>query len=448
MVSRGSEHAFAALYERYHQPLYRYSRSIVQDDADAQDVLQSTFASALVALRRGARDAPLRPWLFRIAHNEAISLIRRRRPSVELSQVILEGAPSAADQANQHDRISLLMADLAALGHRQRSALVMRELSGLSHKEIALALDTSESAAKQAIFEARRTLLEFAEGRSMACEEIRRALSHDDRRMLRSRRVRAHLRDCGGCRSFAEAIPARSADLHALAPPLAPLAAAALARSLFAGSAHAGHSGALAAAAAGKSTGALLAAKTLIGVAMLSTAAIGTAEVLRTPAHSTHRRGASSRAHHHSRGTAAHARTRVHARKGPSRVLGVPAARTLSSPATGVLLGTSIASASHKAHAEPARRGSHGLGAQSKRSSPTQRASARSHTKETQRAHPSPTPTSPAGKGPSATSPTEAGGLKAHTPTREGSGAAPGAGATTPAPPTSVQVPVGGEHTR
>ncbi|MHB8658015.1 MAG: RNA polymerase sigma factor [Solirubrobacteraceae bacterium] len=48
----GSERAFAALYERYHQPMYRYCRSMVRNDADAQDALQSTFAGALMALPR------------------------------------------------------------------------------------------------------------------------------------------------------------------------------------------------------------------------------------------------------------------------------------------------------------------------------------------------------------------------------------------------------------
>jgi DNA-directed RNA polymerase specialized sigma24 family protein len=52
----------------------------------------------------------------------------------------------------------------------------MRELSGLSHDEIAVALDTSAGAAKRAIFDARRGLAEFAEGRAMCCEEIQRCV--------------------------------------------------------------------------------------------------------------------------------------------------------------------------------------------------------------------------------------------------------------------------------
>src|SRR5438105_9072074 len=97
LVGGGSERAFTALYERYHQQLYRYCRSILLDDADAQDALQSTFAAALVALQQSKRNAPLRPWLYRIAHNEAISLIRRRRGrGEEPSELSATGAPAAS----------------------------------------------------------------------------------------------------------------------------------------------------------------------------------------------------------------------------------------------------------------------------------------------------------------------------------------------------------------
>src|SRR5438270_4422357 len=85
LASAGHRRAFAVVYERHHQALYRYCRSILRDEADAQDALQSTFTAAFAALLRGRRDAPIRPWLFRIAHNEAVSLLRRRRPMAELS---------------------------------------------------------------------------------------------------------------------------------------------------------------------------------------------------------------------------------------------------------------------------------------------------------------------------------------------------------------------------
>ena len=292
LVGSGRERAFAVLYERYHQPLYRYCRSLVRNDADAQDVLQSAFALALTALRDGARNAPLRPWLHRIAHNEAISLLRRRRGGErELSDSVVPPVASAADQADERARMALLVADLAQLPERQRVALLMRELNGLSHADIALVLGTSVGAAKQAIFDARSALLDLAEGRAMECEEVRRKVSERDGRTLRGRRLRSHLLDCSHCAAFAAAIPERRSDLQALAPLLPPSAAAALftrtaktaaAHGAGAGSGGAasagvgsGAGGAVTAGAAGKVGGAALVTKTVAGAAIVAAAAAG-----------------------------------------------------------------------------------------------------------------------------------------------------------------------------
>ena len=263
LAARGSTRAFAAVYERYHQPLYRYCRSILRDDTDAQDALQSTFTRALSALQRDQRSAPLRPWLFRIAHNESISVLRRRRGSGgpdPLDEGSIPLAPSAEDEAGDRARLGALMGDLAALPERARNALVMRELSGLSHEDIAIALGTSQGAAKQAIFEARRGLQECAEGRAMPCDEVCRAISDGDRRVLRGRRVRAHVRDCASCAAFASAMETRQAELRALVPVLpAAASAAVLARVMHGGAAGAGAAGAGAAGGAGGSAGAAVA---------------------------------------------------------------------------------------------------------------------------------------------------------------------------------------------
>jgi RNA polymerase sigma factor (sigma-70 family) len=279
LVSRGSERAFAVLYRRHHQALYRYCLSIVRDEDDAQDALQSAMTRALVALRAQERDLAVRPWLFRIAHNEAVSVLRRRRPTTPLAEG-LEPADGGVERTLEgRERLATLLADLQALPVRQRSALVMRELSGLSIEEIAGALSTSPGAAKQVLFEARRALHEFAEGRAMECEQARRSISDGDRRVLRGRRLRGHLRACAGCRDFQVAISLRGADLRALAPPLpGVLAAGMLGRLLAHGLGGGGHAGAVTAgsgAALGASAGASLTAKTLVGLTALTVAAAG-----------------------------------------------------------------------------------------------------------------------------------------------------------------------------
>jgi RNA polymerase sigma factor (sigma-70 family) len=283
LIGRGSERAFTSLYHRYHQQLYRYCHSMLREDADAQDALQATFAAAFAALRDGRRDAPLRPWLFRIAHNEAITILRRRRSHSELPDELPALANAIEEQAEHRERLRRLVADFRELPERQRAALLMRELSGLSHEEIAVALDTSVGTAKQTIYEARQALAEFEEGRMAACDEICRTISNGDRRALRARRIRAHLRECPACSAFAAAIPVRSADLRALAPALPPATTAlllskALAVSVSGGSGSA--SGAVGAGAAGKATLALSGAKVATTVALATTASIGVATVL------------------------------------------------------------------------------------------------------------------------------------------------------------------------
>ncbi|MEA2144699.1 MAG: hypothetical protein QOG59_286, partial [Solirubrobacteraceae bacterium] len=284
-ASEGDARAFTALYERYHQRLYRYCLSILRDDADAQDALQSTFERALGALQRRQRNAPLRPWLFRIAHNEAITVIRRRSPDQGLEPLGATHAHSAEHEAGERDRLATVVADLARLPQRPRSALVMRELEGLSHEDIAIVLQTSVGAAKQAIFEARRGLAEAAEGREMSCEDIRQLISDGDRRVLRGRRVGAHLRSCSPCADFAGAIAQRRADLRALAPALTPVAAASILARVSGGVGAHTTSGGLGAATAGTASlgkGALAAAvssKVAVGAAVLATATAGAAGV-------------------------------------------------------------------------------------------------------------------------------------------------------------------------
>jgi RNA polymerase sigma factor (sigma-70 family) len=293
LAGAGDERACAVPYDRYHQQLYRYCRSIFLNDADAQDALQSTMADAFGALGRG-RDAPLRPWPFRIAHNESVSLLRKRRPEEKLAATSETQEASVEELVEERQRLKLLLADLGELPDRQRSALVMRELGGLSHEEIGIAIGASVSAAKQAIFEARRALAEFAKGRTMECEEIRRSISDADGRAMRGRRIRAHLRDCSGCAAFAASISERRARLPAIAPPLpATAATGVLVRILGGGSSHGGSSaGAFSGAAAGKTVGLLIATKSLAGVATVAVVAIATSDA--TAILSKHHYGAGS----------------------------------------------------------------------------------------------------------------------------------------------------------
>lgn len=313
LAGNGNERAFAALYERHHQAIYRYCRSILRNDQDAQDAMQSAMMRAYAALRSRERELAVKPWLFRIAHNESISMLRKRRPEDELSDMHEQPGDGVEGTLETRERLATLLADLQALPERQRGALLMRELSGLSIEQIGGALGVSPGAAKQALFEARSSLHELSEGRAMPCESVREAISQHDGRVLRSRRIRSHLRACEDCREFRAAIGVRSTDLAALAPPLpASMASVVLGRLLAHGGGHS--SGGAAAAGTGSGSGALgsgtlaqsgtgasltghaagvsLFGKGVAAVATLAVAAAGTAHF----AASSHHHRASTRA--------------------------------------------------------------------------------------------------------------------------------------------------------
>jgi RNA polymerase sigma factor (sigma-70 family) len=274
-ASAGDERAFAAIFRRYHQRLYRYCLAILGDPEDAEDALQNTMAKALRALPGEERPIELKPWLYRVAHNEAIDLIRRRRGEEQLDPELAGAGSGLAEEAETRERLRRLLADLEQLPERQRGALLMRELSGLGFAEIATALGTSAAVARQTVYEARLGLRQIGEGREMDCTAVTRALSDGDGRVLRRRDIRSHLRACPGCRGFREEIGGRERDLAALSP-LPAVAAAGLLQGLLGGSAGGG-GGVAAAVGAGaaKSVGASAALKATATVAVV--AALGTA---------------------------------------------------------------------------------------------------------------------------------------------------------------------------
>ena len=87
---RRRREAFEEVYRRYSGPLYRYCTSILGDPQEAEEALQSAMFNAYRSLSDSRREVALRPWLYRIAHNQCLDMLRRRRESQELSG--LEGS--------------------------------------------------------------------------------------------------------------------------------------------------------------------------------------------------------------------------------------------------------------------------------------------------------------------------------------------------------------------
>jgi RNA polymerase sigma factor (sigma-70 family) len=239
-ATAGDEAAFETIFRRYSQDLYRFCRAILGDPTDAQDALQNTMTRVLQALPGEQRTINLRPWLYRVARNESLTLIREREQNAELTEESSPAAPAADISAEHRESVRTLVADLASLPETQRSALVLHEMSGLSHEEVSDALQRSPRASRQAIYEARLALQELKEGRAMDCDEIRSLISDGDGRVVRGRKIKAHLRDCQRCSDFALGIRQRQTLLGWLAPPMPAAAASGLIASALGGGTGAG----------------------------------------------------------------------------------------------------------------------------------------------------------------------------------------------------------------
>ncbi|HET7119912.1 MAG TPA: RNA polymerase sigma factor [Solirubrobacterales bacterium] len=278
----GDEHAFAAIFRRYHQPLYRFCLALVGNPEDAQDALQNTMVKVLRALPGEERRIELKPWLYRIARNESVDLLRRRRETRQIDANQAAPGASLTDDVARRERLRQLLTDLDELPERQREALVMRELGGLGFEEIGSALGTSGAVARQTLYEARQSLHQMEEGREMNCDAVTLALSDGDGRVARRRDIRAHLRTCTGCRRFRDEIKGRERDLAALAP-LPALAATGMLQGLVGGGHAAG--GGLAAGLGGGAAKTIAASSLAKGVATVAVvAAVGVTAADRTGA--------------------------------------------------------------------------------------------------------------------------------------------------------------------
>src|SRR5919197_3624533 len=127
-VRAGSEAAFAVLYERHHRPILAFCRHMLGSFEEAEDAVQQSFANAYRDMVRGEKELNFRPWLYRIARNHCISVLRARRPEVALddAQPALAGLP---EEVAWRGELRDLLRDLHELPIDQRAALVLAELN-------------------------------------------------------------------------------------------------------------------------------------------------------------------------------------------------------------------------------------------------------------------------------------------------------------------------------
>lgn len=173
-LKSGDRDEFARLVDVYSGPIYRLAIKMLGDQQDAEDVLQNTFLNAFKHIRSFEERSSLATWLYRIAANEALMMIRKQRPETTLTDTSLEDDEGEdyspvqfvdwcclpEDELLSSETRSRLDQAIQRLPERLRIVFILRDLEGLSIEETSQALDLSQTAVKTRLLRARLNLRE------------------------------------------------------------------------------------------------------------------------------------------------------------------------------------------------------------------------------------------------------------------------------------------------
>ncbi len=155
---RGDVEAYNLLVSRWERRVFNYLLRLVGDREDAFDLSQETFLKAYQNLGKLEEDGRFASWLFRIAHNEAFSLLRRRKPEGELPPQVADGR---ARYGMFPAELSLAVESaLARLSDEQREAVLLKVYQGFKFEEMAEVLACPVSTIKSRLYTALDVLKE------------------------------------------------------------------------------------------------------------------------------------------------------------------------------------------------------------------------------------------------------------------------------------------------
>jgi RNA polymerase sigma-70 factor (ECF subfamily) len=180
LVSRArlrEENAIRTIIQSHNRRLYRIARGILRDDTEAEDVLQDTYIKAFLHLGEFRGDASIGTWLCRIAMNEALERLRRRRPMVDIDSMTdtentgadvirlpFKNAQPDPERATAQRQIKrLLEREIDRLPEEFRMVVIARVVEGMSVEETSTLLDIEPATVKTRLHRARdrlRTALE------------------------------------------------------------------------------------------------------------------------------------------------------------------------------------------------------------------------------------------------------------------------------------------------
>ena len=165
--------AFELLVERNERKIFSMAHRITRNREDAEDVVQQSFQKTFIHLKKFQGESLFSTWLTRIAINEALMLLRRKRGSREVPMAesstegetallldIPDSGPNPEDSCLQREQERILSAAVSELTPGMRKAIELRELGELSTRETARVMGLSVGAVKARVFHGRRKLRE------------------------------------------------------------------------------------------------------------------------------------------------------------------------------------------------------------------------------------------------------------------------------------------------
>jgi RNA polymerase sigma factor (sigma-70 family) len=221
-IRAADDDAFDALYDRYHRNLLAFCHHMLGSREEAEDVLQHTFLAAYRSLRSGDDRVQVKAWLYAVARNRCLSVLRARRHTAPLDEDLVATEGLAAEVDRRAD-LRALVRDVQRLPHDQRAALLLFELGDSSHDDIAAVLGIRRQKVKALVFQARETLMSWRAARDTPCAQVREQLATLTGSALRRGSIRRHVEQCQGCAEYQAEVHSQRAAL-AIALPVVPAA--------------------------------------------------------------------------------------------------------------------------------------------------------------------------------------------------------------------------------
>jgi RNA polymerase sigma factor (sigma-70 family) len=217
LIRDGNANAFEAVYDRHYRAILSFCRHMLGGTDEAEDAVQHTFIAAYNDLVSSGKPIRLRPWLFTIARNRCLSILRtrRERTAVEFEEPTTDGL---AVQVQRRQDLRDLVVDINHLPDDQRAALVLAEMGALAHDEIGSVIGVPKDKVKALIFQARESLLADRAAREADCQDIREQLATMRGAALRRTTLRRHLRGCQGCREYRHELESQRRRLAIILP--------------------------------------------------------------------------------------------------------------------------------------------------------------------------------------------------------------------------------------